>query len=190
MILPDGSNYSYNYYEDGSRKKLTVKIGQAVPWTIDYSYDKQNRLSSVSSETILETYNYQNNGLLGKVNGPNSISKTLTYDGQLLKKLEERKLSDNSIQSSFTYGYDEADNINKINLTESFSYDDLNRIISTSSSNEIRELYSYDLRGNREFLAGDPIIMDPAEYEYDAWNRLEKVNTGGNKTVQYKYNDE
>lgn len=191
ITQPDGSTYQYFYNPKGDRSKLVVAIGLSAPWSIDYTYDSLNRMKTVSepSKAILETYTYQNNGLLNKVVRNNYSEKTLTYDGVLLDQQTEKKLSDLSSLGSYSVDYDMNENITSLvsnGKNSTYNYDDINRITSSSIKNEA---YFYDLRGNRETLIGDQSInLSRMEYQYDNWDRLTRVVKENGQNVEYKYN--
>jgi RHS repeat-associated protein len=191
LTLPDGSSYKYFYNPSGDRTKLDVKIGTSAPWSINYTHDSLNRIKSVSesSEAILETYTYQNNGLLNKVEKANYSQSTLTYDGLLLDQQTEKKLSDLSSMGSYSLDYDGSENITSVvnnGKNSTYGYDDLDRITTSSIQNEA---YWYDLRGNRETLLSDqPLNTSTVEYKYDVLDRLSKVVTENGNIVEYKYN--
>jgi RHS repeat-associated protein len=70
--------------------------------------------------------------------------------------------------------------------THTFGYDDLNRIKTSSIQNEA---YAYDLRGNRNTLQTDkPLNHNTVEYQHDIYDRLSKVVTANEETIEYKYN--
>jgi RHS repeat-associated protein len=191
LTLPDGSTYQYFYNPIGDRSKLVVTIGSSAPWSIDYTHDSLNRIKTVSepSKAILETYTYQNNGLLNRVERGNYSDKTLIYDGMLLDQQTEKKLSDLSSFGSYGLDYDKNENITNLvsnGKSSNYSYDELDRMTTSSIQNEA---YWYDLRGNRETLVSDqPLNLSTVEYEYDVWDRLSKVVTENGPSVEYKYN--
>jgi RHS repeat-associated protein len=117
--------------------------------------------------------------------------KTFTYDGILLDEQTEKKKSDQSLIGKYQLDYDNTDNITSIvdnEKTHTFSYDDLNRIKTSSIQNEA---YSYDLGGNRNTLQTDkPFNHNTVEYQHDIWDRLSKVVNATGETVEYQYNGE
>jgi RHS repeat-associated protein len=196
ITLPDEGTHTYQYDNNGNRTMLTLNLG-GQSWSMNYSYDPQNRMDSVNvpisitgmlPENISETYTYQDNGLLETVTRPGSV-KTLTYKGLLLDKLTEQTNLNNTAISNFEYVYDP--NGNTIQISDSlglqtFTYDELDRI-KTSSLHQ--ETYSYDSRGNRHTLESKQLpTMETADYEYDVWNSLSKVTTKDGKIVEYRYN--
>jgi RHS repeat-associated protein len=189
-ILPDQSKIEYKYNQNGNRTSMKVQIGTSIPWTIDYSYDVANRINNVNeaSLAISESYSYTNNGLIDKITKNNHSQRQFTYDGNQLSSLTDKKLSDNSSYSSYGISYDANSNITKIvdgSLEKQFTYDSLDRILSSSINNE---QYGYDRAGNRiEMVSQAAISTSTVDYQYDFYNRLNQVKTN-NKTVDYRYN--
>jgi RHS repeat-associated protein len=192
--LPDGGTFSYQYDQNGNRTVLSLNLG-GLSWSLNYSYDPQNRISSVNvpitgvlTENISETYTYQNNGLLETATRPGSV-KTLTYNGLIVDKFTEQTKPNGPIFSSFKYQYDPNENTTRIedlNGVQNFTYDELDRI-KTSSIHQ--EMYTYDSRGNRHTLASDQLPpLETAQYEFDVWDRLSKVTTTDGNIVEYQYN--
>lgn len=190
MKLPDQSTMEYKYNPNGDRTSMKVQIGNSTPWTVDYSYDVANRLNNVNeaSLSISESYTYTNNGLLDKITKNSHSQRQFSYDGNRLSNLTDKKLSDNSSISSYGITYDNNSNITKIldgSLEKQFSYDSLDRILSSSIN---QEFYSYDKAGNRqEMVSQQPLSTVTVDYQYDVYNRLNQVQTD-NKTVDYQYN--
>jgi RHS repeat-associated protein len=203
-VLPDGSTLTNLYDKNGNRNQLDLEIaGQS--WSIYYGYDVMNRMSSVQSSqiakgptenfTIKEEYSYQSNGLLQNTNRPKYTSKNFTYKGLLLDSVTDQKKdsADNltsQLISTYQYGYDDNENVTSLqdhaNLLQTFSYDELDRILTSSQH---QETYGYDVRGNRQTLQSNQLpTMQIAQYEYDHWNQLSKVTTEDGSVVEYQYN--
>lgn len=93
----------------------------------------------------------------------------------------------------YKYEYDANNNIKTVTkngLAQSYVYDELNRIQTSSLNNEV---YSYDSRGNRSTLQTDASpeqseIDAAPSYEYDAYNQLTTVSNGDAGGVVYRYN--
>ncbi|WP_372010394.1 RHS repeat domain-containing protein [Paenibacillus chitinolyticus] len=182
---PDQQTLQYAYDQQGKRTKMTDPFGVVT----NYEYDAQNRITAVGTEPAEwdVTYQYKKNGLLAATQAKNGVHAAFTYEGVNLTALTQAK-SGAAVQS-FSYGYDlHANQTSKVEngVTQSFSYDALNRIATSSDYNEN---YSYDSRGNRLTLQSDkPINPVDTSYTYDNRNRLNTVQLDESSHVNYKYN--
>ncbi|QAV17807.1 hypothetical protein PC41400_09085 [Paenibacillus chitinolyticus] len=182
---PDQRTLQYAYDQQGKRTKMTDPFGVVT----NYEYDTQNRITAVGTEPAEwdATYQYKKNGLLAATQAKNGVHAAFTYEGVNLTALTQAK-SGAAVQS-FSYGYDlHANQTSKVEngVTQSFSYDALNRIATSSDYNEN---YSYDNRGNRLTLQSDkPINPVDTSYTYDNRNRLNAVQLDESSHVNYKYN--
>ncbi|MVP02560.1 RHS repeat-associated core domain-containing protein, partial [Paenibacillus lutrae] len=182
---PDQRTLQYAYDPQGKRTKMTDPFGVVT----NYQYDVQNRITAVGTEPADwdAAYQYKKNGLLSTTQAKNGVQAAFTYEGVNLTRLTQAK-SGTAVQS-FSYNYDlHANQTSKVEngVTQSFSYDALNRI---ATSSEYNENYSYDNRGNRLTLESDkPITPVDTSYTYDNRNRLNAVQLDGSSHVNYKYN--
>ncbi|MED4954709.1 RHS repeat-associated core domain-containing protein [Paenibacillus macerans] len=184
MTYPDGLTLS-NQYDAGNNR-----IHMAGPFGAEtfYTYDNLNQVKTVGSveKQPDTTYQYYKNGLVqGAVSG-NGYETQNRYSGAKLTELNH-VLAEN-VTHHFEYVYDDNKNIRERlqnGINDSFTYDELNRI---STSTENNETYTYDPRGNRLTLMTDQELKTkPREYSYDDQNRLTKVSLNG-QTVEYRYN--
>jgi RHS repeat-associated protein len=186
VTFPDGRTLSYDYDVQGNRKQMTDPFG----FNVYYEYDSLHRLSSVGSalNDPDAEYTYFKNGLLASVQQKNGISLNYTYDGLRLDTLTHRK-SDGTILYSFDYNYDANNNIRQITSngqTENFTYDDVNRIKTSSILNQS---FTYNNRGNRvTFSSQNPPEPPDATYTFNQRDQLSDVTLRSGESVSYKYN--
>lgn len=184
---PDHLFTSYDYDRNGDRTELTDPFG-----TKTYSsYNEMNQLEKIgpSLNTNYVYYSYWNNGLLKQSDAANGIDTYQTYQGLQLKNQSHfHHLQESNALNIFEYGYDDNKNIKNITLngtSKSFTYDNEDRVLTSSEFNEI---YDYDNNGNRKTQSTDQITEVPESgFTYNSLNQLVKVERNG-ETVQYKYN--
>ena len=192
VIYPDQSSILYGYNNNGARTAMTVQIGDSEPWSVNYSYDVNNRLSHVTSDagSVQESYQYQANGFLLSSTIKNHSQQISSFDGMKVSNAITNKMSDNTVLSDYKQLYDENNNIKTIIDSQSineFSYDSLDRITLTGIGNE---QYTYDKNGNRETVISEtPIVPIGRKMHYDAYDRLNLIETD-NESVDYRYNSE
>ncbi|MBT4495203.1 hypothetical protein HN800_04840 [bacterium] len=130
----DETNFNYHEYTYDILGRKTSSIEPLANYQINYEYDELNRLIN-KNETLLNnnytlTYDTGLNGIgrLNIIEGPNYL-KEMSYDiaGNLLIETET---------------------INDKSFTTSYSYDDFNRLISTTYPNNEVINYLYDDYGN------------------------------------------
>lgn len=184
VTYPDQRQMTIQYDENDRRTEMTGPFGLQT----FYTYDVTNRLKTVGTEEVSPDaiYAYYKNGLLRTSSTQNGIVSTFKYDGQSLIELQQQQSEE--VLNKYEYKYDGNKNITERNQNgkaDSFTYDPLNRVETSSLYNEG---YTYDTRGNRQTLKTDtePQIQE-AQYTYDDQNRLSQV-INGKDTVNYQYN--
>ena len=187
--LQDGKTISYTYDANRNRTQMKDPFGQ----DIFYQYDNRNRVQSVAEGQATApaeaSFTYTKAGALQSVQQRNGMVSTFTFDALKRTTGLQQKKADGTVQNSFAYEYDLAGNQTRKTENgtgQSFTYDSLNRILTSTQFNET---YSYDARGNRQTLQSDQVPqMTDVTYEYDVWNRLSKVTTAEGNVVTYRYN--
>nr|WP_275900999.1 RHS repeat-associated core domain-containing protein [Paenibacillus periandrae] len=131
--------------------------------------------------------------------------KTVTYprlnDGSFLKtnysydKLNRLLSLTNSKNgetlSQYSYTYDNNSNITRVTDetgATTYGYDNQNRLTEVHRPNGKSVTYSYDVRGNRQVVADDNLLvgLNEANYTYDVWNQLQQYQTGSaSSSFQY-----
>ncbi|MHA6483530.1 RHS repeat domain-containing protein [Paenibacillus sp. strain BS8-2] len=185
MTYPDKNTLNLQYDANGNRTQMTGPFGA----TTYYTHDSLNRLTTVGTDESAPdaSYTYYQNGLPKQTNAGNGVNSSRTFNGMQLTGMEH--LQYEAPLNSYAYGYDGNKNI--INRaqngeTDNFTYDALNRTLTTS---EFAEEYGYDERGNRQVMTSEQSLVPPTvmENQYDDLDRLIEVKTD-DTTVQYKYN--
>ncbi|WP_088831371.1 RHS repeat-associated core domain-containing protein [Paenibacillus tyrfis] len=189
VTYPDGKSIRYDYDATGNRFVMNDPFGVSTY----YHYDARNRLDTVGPSIDFANdydakYQYYGNDLLKQTLQRNDVASVYEYNGMQLKSLQINH-SNGQVLNSYQYTYD--NNGNQKAKTEdgsyyTFSYDELNRI---KTSSQFNEAYGYDSRGNRETMqTNSPYDSPGSAYGYDKRDRLTRVTTTDNRTVTYKYN--
>jgi YD repeat-containing protein len=154
----DGQVYTRRFEYDGRDNLvlLTYPSGRRV----SYGYDGENRITSVTDVTanrpVADEFNYHPSGALRGYRAGNNLPTTITY-------LPDRYWVDTITvgQLSLDYAYDFVGNItgivesNRPSYSQSFTYDELDRLATSSAPTFGPSTYSYDANGNRTGAAYD-----------------------------------
>jgi RHS repeat-associated protein len=176
-----GFQRSFTYDSLSRPVQVAILIDTVLQYNFSASYDINSRLSSVTSPSGLTTYNvYTQIGYLEAVYGPsdqlfwqadardaelrltlqtagNGIATTQNFD-QLTDRLTSILAGTNNAVESFSYTYDPLGNMltradANENLAETFTYDNLNRLlhsvtVNTSINLNLSKAFTYDPIGN------------------------------------------
>ncbi|MEK4527884.1 MULTISPECIES: polymorphic toxin-type HINT domain-containing protein [Paenibacillus] len=184
MTYPDGLSTEFSYDLNGNRTEMKGPFGN----TVYFAYDSMQRMLSVGTtkDTPDAQYSYYLNGLFKESQSQNGVNDRKTYNGLDLVYMDQ--IRDQSALSTYNYSYDNNKNmINRVQegSQDTFTYDKLDRILSSSPNNE---QYTYDKQGNRLTMQSDKDLnVSESEYQYDTRNRLTQV-TKDAKKVGYQYN--
>ncbi|WP_274655619.1 RHS repeat-associated core domain-containing protein [Paenibacillus humicola] len=189
VTFPDGSTMDYSYDSNGNRLLMRDPFGSNTY----YHYDSRNRMDTVGDSLDFTNdfeakYQYYGDDLLKQITQRNGVTSAYTYDGKQVGTLVEKK-ADGTTLNSFSYAYDIKGNIQsrvENGTTNSFTYDELSRIATSSQYNEN---YHYDSRGNRTSMTTNhPFDRPDSTTSMDKRDRLTSVTTTGGKNVTYRYN--
>ncbi len=157
--------------------------------TFNYTYDGAGKLLSktLADGTNAESTTYGLTGVpLTKQNSASTISYTYNAKGQLATE------SDSTTGVAKTYTYDA--NGNRISMTvtkngtteisQSYVYDKLNRLVSVSEGGNVIATYTYDNKGNRTSTAAGG---ETTTYAYNLANMLTSQVTGNKLSESYTY---
>ncbi|CAM3317572.1 type IV secretion protein Rhs [Paenibacillus taichungensis] len=186
ISYPDGLSTAFTYDLNGNRTSMTNPFGI----TVFYGYDAMNRLTSVGTtpDRLDAQYSYYLNGLSKEVTLQNGVRNAKQYNGLDLIEMSQKKDEVTLQNYGYGYSYDNNKNIvalNQAGSKDTFTYDNLDRILTSSVNNEG---YQYDKQGNRLTLASEAESnISDASYTYDLRNRLTNVRKGDNQ-VGYTYN--
>lgn len=203
-----GINYIYYEYDKSGN---IIKMRYPSQDEVSYGYDNDNRLRSVTAPSGATSYEYDNltNNLKKKIL-PNGVYTEYAYD--LAKRVTDvsNKRSDGSLISGYHYTYDANNNIKDAiettasgTITKTYTYDKLNRLTRSDSSDGTFEAFAYDAMGNRLTRTTETGSIN---YEYDSDNRLlqagdtyffydkngnliKKVSPQKTEEYQYDYNN-
>jgi RHS repeat-associated protein len=177
-------NHTVSYQYDGDGKLSNITYPNSIK--ITYRYDAYDRVIAVDKNTstrlMNQSYNKDDSVCNKKTNGGQSTNFTYDIRGWVTK-IETKNGS--RIVLSMNYTYDSVGNVKSMNyrpgVTESFSYDYLNRLVQAigDSTWDTTIDYTYDSMGNRLTLSDHGSVS----YTYGAYNRLVK-----DSNWNYSYN--
>lgn len=166
-----GTAYQTLYTYDGVGNVLSVKYPDG--YLLNMTYDALNRLKQVGS---FATLSYTVDDMVSKITYGDGEVQTYAYDSRdrptrILDKYGS------TVELDLNYTYDGTGNVLTEN-TESYSYDWLNRLTSTTGPWGTIT-YTYDQVGNRVKMVQDGT---PVNYVYGSYNRL---SSAGSTTYTY-----
>jgi len=160
-------------------------------------FDQAGRMISVTAGGQTTTYTYYDNGSKHTVLYPDGSNEAYTYyDDGMLHSLLNLK-ADQTVIDAYSYNYDAAHNItSKVDGrgTTTYTYDDLNRLLTVTEPSGKITAYTFDQAGNRfsqtETLGANTVVTT---YTYNNQNRLTNTLTQENnittQTVAYTYDN-
>ena len=167
---------SYEYYNNGNLKTITDPFGLAV----EYDYDSNNRMDSISIGSKVFDYEYHEDGMLKSLQYPfedRVVKSDFSYfDNNQLEILQ------NTIDSnidSYEYTYDRQGNVTSL----------IESITCTPAIKPFDQeiVYEYDARGNRTQMQTEIFYqMVMGEFGYDTLNQLSQYIKDDNQH-QYQY---
>jgi RHS repeat-associated protein len=209
ITITDGNGKVTSYtYDDADRITAVTDANQGVT---QYSYDGENNLIGLTDPLQRQTqFAYDDQGRTLRTIFPSGSIETYSYDpvGNLLSKTDRKAQSINYSYDALnrlvlkhfpdgtgvSYAYDLANELTQIadsTGTYGFSYDQLGRLIATTTqysflpATTFMNSYGYDVASNRTSLA----LPDTATniYEYDNVNRLTKMTDSLAGQVSFGY---
>ncbi len=182
------SNYQASAQFQYTPKDQLAQVTSPFGTTVNYGYDENDRLTTVSTAQGNYSYTYYADGLIQSVVYPNGITTWYTYDNANRVQSMKTKKGDVMI-SDLAYTYDNNGNVlteTRDGKTTVYTYDSLNRLKTACYGGGSTVAYTYDATGNR---IGEAYSNgDIREYEYDGCNRLLAVKQNGQVTDTYEYN--
>jgi len=180
-VNTNGQSTGYGYDLAGNLSYLFAENGR----TVYYGYDAANRMKTVTDwGGRVTTYSYDAAGRLTACAYPNQVTGTRLYDNSG-RTLRVAYSNGNGIIASANYGLDPNGNrtskADKYGATESYSYDELNRLIFASYPDGRGVSYGYDPAGNR--TAKTPYLngfqqAPTTYYNYDSANQAYNSDFG------------
>jgi RHS repeat-associated protein len=182
IASPEGTE-SYTY--DGASRRLTLTIPGNR--TTTYGYDLAGRQTSITDwQNQTTTYSYDSDDRLTGEVRPNGVSTSYSYDTAGRLDIIETAQSATLLQR-FDYNVDASGNRTSVvtsgnsvtNGTESYLYDELDRLIDVSYPDGGHVAYTYDPNGNRTSQT-DGILT--TSFGFDDADQLTQVNGSLNYT--------
>ena len=186
-----GEVISYSYDTAGNRTAIATPSG-----TTSYSYDKLNRLESVTApDGGVTSYSYDAVGNLLSITYPNDVVTSLTYDALNRVTQIETRDRDSLLLASYSYTLGATGDVLRVVEAPSgrsvdYSYDAnrqlLSEVIHDPADGQRTISYSYDTVGNR--LSKNDSVEGVTSYSYDANNRL-LTGEDSSGITHFSYND-
>ncbi len=206
LTTPDGMVLTYTYSAAHYLTKVTDNLGNYIDYdydvmgnlvdedtydsgavlerAMDYAYDLNNRLDTVTNGGFLSNLNIDSVGNLTNVVDPELASTTHSYDA--LNRLEQ---TIDALTGVIDFGYDDHDNLTSLaavnGATTTYVYDDLDNLTQEVSPDRGTTTYTYDEAGNRKTQTDARSKL--TSYTYDALNRLALVTFDDLSTIAYEY---
>jgi RHS repeat-associated protein len=186
------SSYTIERTYDSLDRLVTVKYPDNS--VVTYTYNKQGGISTVTGDqgtAYVSSVNYNANGQIEHIAYGNGTSTDYTYDPCNFR-LNQLKTSDpqKAAIQNLSYNFDPIGNVTSIqdsvnSNTQSFQYDNLNRLTESTGNSYGQINYSYNSIGN--LLMKGSITM---EYGVTAGPHAVTAYTssGVRKTISYDYN--
>lgn len=171
---------AYEYDVLGNRTKMTLQPGTVDERVTTYTYDVDNRLTSITSSSGTFGFTYDNLGRRTSLSYPNQIVATYTYDDADRLTSVIHGTAGNGAIASFGYTHDRVGNrLSRTNgEAEQYIYDVTYRLLSVVTGRQ--EAFSFDAVGNRQHGPG----AKDGSYQYDAVNRMLQ-----GRKLQYQYDN-
>lgn len=180
-----GNRIDYDYDAMGNLKdEDTYDPGSILKRALDYAYDLNNRLDTVTNGGFITDLTIDLVGNLSNEVDPKLASTQHAYDA--LNRLDQ---TIDALTGVIDYDYDAHDNITLVTAANgaatSYEYDDLDNLTKEISPDRGTIIYTYDDAGNRatELDARGKLTT----YAYDALNRLTLVTLDAGGTIGYEY---
>jgi RHS repeat-associated protein len=173
---------SYTYNLTGNLKTLRSSNANGV--SVDYSYDKLNRLKTVKDNRLAAgadttSYTYDGVGNLESYSYPNAVTTSYNYNS--LNRLTTLTVSNGTTNlASYAYTLGASGNREKVvennQRTVNYSYDDLYRLTREAITNDPNANgqvdYVYDAVGNRKTRTSGFSQIPAQSFTYDENDRL------------------
>jgi YD repeat-containing protein len=177
--VTDGAGSVEYTYDNRLRKIKEQRIMDDIAWITEFTYDSANRIitkKNPNGEIVTNTFNSQGevesvNGVLGNVdyNAQGKITKKVFANNlttNFTYNTDDFRLGNIKTGSIFdkNYNYDKVGNITTINdnllsKTQTFGYDNLDRLVSASESAGFNYSYEYNPIGNLIKFINDAITI-------------------------------
>ena len=209
LTAPDGRVLTYSYDAAHNLTSVTDNFGNRIEYgydamgnltdedsydpgsvlkrAMDYAYDLNNRLDTVTNGGFSTDLTLDLVGNLTGETDPNTSVTQHTYDA--LNRLEQTV---DALSGIVSYDYDDHDNLTQVatpnGATTTFAYDQFDNLLSETSPDRGIITYTYDDAGNR--LTATDARSVTGTYAYDALNRpisISYPNVVENVTFTYDH---
>ncbi|MCH9693841.1 MAG: hypothetical protein K0U72_04970 [Gammaproteobacteria bacterium] len=183
-----GNKIQYAYDAMGNlADEDTLDSGSALKRAVDYVYDINNRLDSITSGGFETDLSLDLVGNLTSETDPGDFVTAYVYD--TLNRLD---FSTDALSGVTDYAYDAHDNVTQAvapnGATTDFVYDALDNLTSEASPDRGTTTYTYDGAGNVATVTN--ALSKTATFDYDALNRVTSITYPNSaENVTYTYDD-
>ena len=189
-VTAETGTTNYDYYDNGSQKKVTLPNGV----TSEYTYDADSRLKTLANKkdaTVIEQYSYDYDAA-GNMTKKKDKKGDTAYEYDQLNRIQKVTEPGSKVTS---YTYDAAGNRASETAngkTYQYTYDNRNRLTQVdATSDAVKKVFEYDNNGNQikqkdvtKSTNAESVIQ---ENTYDVWNQLTQTKAGST-TVKNTYN--
>lgn len=184
----------YTYDLANNRKTFALSVGGSQAQSMFYDYDNQNRLYTVSENSVLKaTYTYDINGNRDTLIYSNGSGVEYDYnDANWVTGITNKTGA--TVLSTYNYDYyadgNELTKTDDIGKVTTYEYDDAGRLTSERDTTGAAVSYDYDRFSNRVEMEVTGSESYTVNYSYDDNNRLEnetKTTASATETTTYFY---
>lgn len=176
LIYPDGSVASYAYNPDGALSQITALDGGVTRYTLD-ALNRPTRVAQANGVVVEQRYDVVGNLLEMSERGPGGLIARHDYTlDQVNRRVRQvAELPQGSVTTDYTY-------------------DNLDRLVLSKSSDGSEARYTFDASGNRTSEAGVRVAAGvapeayQATFRYSLANELLSVTDSVLGTTNYSYN--
>lgn len=159
---------SFQYDLSGNRTRLGYPYFPPVLYTYDYAERPMSATLENLGWVFVQSASYLPFGPLTEIHYGNATVQSMGYDSRYRMVTNQLSSGPTTI-ASYSYGHDSAGNITAIDdltnagYSRAFGYDDLNRLVSTTTGQELwrESSYRYDAMGNILFTTQGVESDDP-----------------------------
>lgn len=180
-----GNSIEYDYDAMGNLKdEDTYDPGSTLARALDYVYDLNNRLDTVSHGGFVTDLDFDDVGNLTDEVDPELATTQHTYDA--LNRLEQTL---DALNGYTDYSYDAHDNLLSVTApngaTTAYEYDDLDNLTKEISPDRGTTIYTHDAAGN--VITSTDARSKVTSYSYDALNRVTEIELDNSDTITFQY---
>ncbi|MED3662990.1 DNRLRE domain-containing protein [Ureibacillus terrenus] len=188
QVVDGNHTISYGYAGNEFLSSINVTAGNST-LSLGFTPNELNQLQTLTRNgQTLASFGYNALGAIESVTRGNGTSTNKTFDQANRLKTLTNKLANGTELNSYTYHYDQNNNIETIvtnHGTVSYQYDELNQLVRETLLDGTVINYEYDSVGNRtKKIVTKDGNSTTTSYSYNAANQLTEVNGQA-----YQYDD-